>query len=251
MQYYIEKCSVVDIDADIIVNAANNHLLPGGGVCEAIFEKAGEDKLFKECKEYGFVATGNVAVTEGYDTGAKIIIHAVGPSKYFNPDWKELLEKLYKNILTTADESGLHTIAIPCISVGHCGCPLEESSLIAMKVVNEYNPSNLKECYLCCYSDKEYTTYKKTGCMLKYNISHEEYNTYEQYILNLINETHNKCITISPLGFYIKDKDNDTICTCSLPPNIGFMYIEIARSSNLFIAKNGDMEIHVTLNKKD
>ena len=251
MQYSIDKCSVVDVDADIIVNAANCYLLPGGGVCEAIFAKAGEEELLKECKEYGYVNIGQVAVTKGYNTGAKIIIHAVGPAKLLHPDWENLLEILYRNILYTADDSGLESIAIPCISVGHCGCPLLESTTIALRVIKDFQPNNLKTCQLCCYTDNELQTYRMVDCMLKHDISFEEYNTYEQYILDLINETYNKHLIISPLGFYIKDKNNDTVCTCSLPPNIGVMYIDIARTSKLFITKNGDMEIHVTLNNKD
>ena len=65
MKFEIKHCSVLDADADIIVNAANNYLSSGGGVCGAIFAKAGDLELEAECKEYGFVPTGFAAITNG------------------------------------------------------------------------------------------------------------------------------------------------------------------------------------------
>ncbi|MBO7218957.1 MAG: macro domain-containing protein, partial [Clostridia bacterium] len=236
MQYYIKKCSVVDIDADIIVNAANCNLLPGGGVCEAIFAKAGEEELLKECKEYGYVNMGQVAVTKGYNTGAKIIIHAVGPAKLLHPDWENLLEMLYRNILYTADDSGLESIAIPCISVGHCGCPLLESTLIAMKVVRDFTPSNLKYCYLCCYTNKEQYTYQVVDCMLKHNISFTEFYNSEQFLLTHISRTKNKYIIFKNNAIY--DDNNQPLhkylfAGCVLSIDVA-KYKDIAHTSNLF-----------------
>ena len=37
------KADITGLDFDIIVNAANSRLLPGGGVCGAIFSKAGKE----------------------------------------------------------------------------------------------------------------------------------------------------------------------------------------------------------------
>ena len=41
----IRKISITDLDTDAIVNAANDGLWAGGGVCGAIFKAAGHDKL--------------------------------------------------------------------------------------------------------------------------------------------------------------------------------------------------------------
>ena len=45
MKFEVRLCSVLDSGTDIIVNAANNYLSRGGGVCGAIFERAGAELL--------------------------------------------------------------------------------------------------------------------------------------------------------------------------------------------------------------
>ena len=81
---------MLNAGAEIIVNAANNYLSPGGGVCGAIFAKAGDSRLEEECKEYGNVETGSVSITNGFNIVSKYMIHAVCPRIYNNRnDWRE------------------------------------------------------------------------------------------------------------------------------------------------------------------
>ena len=54
MEIKIIQDSIVNSTADAIVNAANNNLLAGGGVCGAIFEKAGHEELQRECNKFRF-----------------------------------------------------------------------------------------------------------------------------------------------------------------------------------------------------
>jgi len=161
MKFEIKKCSVLDSCADIIVNAANNYLTEGGGVCGAIFAKAGEG-LGRECEEYDYVETGSVVITNGYNTGAKYIIRAVGPNYWIDKDsWREKLASAYRNSLFVADDASVKSIAFPCISTGIFGCPKEESAEIAMRVVESFKSKNLQLCLLCCFSDEEYEIYNK------------------------------------------------------------------------------------------
>ena len=78
MSIEIIKTDITDMEVDAIVNAANTSLLRGGGVCGAIFKKAGFE-LDKECNEIGHCDTGEAVITKGYNLKAKYIIHAVAP----------------------------------------------------------------------------------------------------------------------------------------------------------------------------
>ena len=46
------KGDITTLDLDCIVNAANESLMPGGGVCGAIHKAAGKE-LAMECKRIG------------------------------------------------------------------------------------------------------------------------------------------------------------------------------------------------------
>src|SRR5262249_56297318 len=78
-----ERISVVDGDitglpVDAIVNAANERLAPGGGVCGAIHRAAGP-QLARACAAIGHCPTGEARITPGFDLDAGYVIHAVGP----------------------------------------------------------------------------------------------------------------------------------------------------------------------------
>ena len=75
----IRKISITDLDTDAIVNAANDGLWAGGGVCGAIFKTAGHEQLQAACNKIGHCDTGSAVITPGFKLKAKYIIHAVGP----------------------------------------------------------------------------------------------------------------------------------------------------------------------------
>ena len=67
---------ITTLDLDCIVNAANENLMPGGGVCGAIHKSAGKE-LALECKRIGHCGVGEARVTKGYNLKAKHVIHTV------------------------------------------------------------------------------------------------------------------------------------------------------------------------------
>jgi len=68
---------ITTLEVDAIVNAANEGLLAGGGVCGAIFRAAGPE-LVEACQKLAPCPTGKARITPGFLLPAKYIIHAVG-----------------------------------------------------------------------------------------------------------------------------------------------------------------------------
>ena len=160
MEIKIVKGSVVEANADAILNAANKNLYPGGGVCGAIFNAAGYNELLNECLSIGGCPTGKAVITKGYKLNAKYIIHAVGPIYSGSPSDKEMLKSTYKSILELAEEYKLETIALVPVSVGIYGYPLLDAANIIVDVLLNHMPKSIKTCYIYCYLDKEYEVFQ-------------------------------------------------------------------------------------------
>lgn len=139
----IRKIDITDLNVDAIVNAANSQLLEGGGVCGAIFTKAGSAKLADACSDIGECETGNAVITPGFNLLAKYVIHAVGPIwNGGNNNEAELLCSAYKQSLTLARENNCHSIGFPLISSGIYGYPKNEAWEIAIQSCNDFIDEN-------------------------------------------------------------------------------------------------------------
>lgn len=128
---------ITRIEADAIVNAANAQLKPGGGVCGAIFRAAGLDKLSEACDAIGGCPTGSAVATPAFDLAtARYIIHAVGPvyTAHAPEEARRLLRSAYASAIALAHQSGCASMAIPAISTGIYGYPLEEACTEAVDV---------------------------------------------------------------------------------------------------------------------
>ncbi len=131
---------ITAIEADAIVNAANSALLAGGGVCGAIFRKAGAEALAEACRAVGPCPTGEAVITPAFGIKtARYIIHAVGPiySAYPPDAARELLRSAYRAAIRVAAAHGCRSIAFPAIGTGIYGYPLEEACAEAVDVCRE------------------------------------------------------------------------------------------------------------------
>jgi len=145
---------ITTLETDAIVNAANQALLPGGGVCGAIHAAAGP-KLAEACKKLAPCPTGDARITPGFDLKARYVIHAVGPVWHGGTQGEaELLAACYRKSIQLALHKNLHSVAFPAISTGIFGYPEDQAAAIAVSTICEVTGDLAKppHIYLCCFT---------------------------------------------------------------------------------------------------
>lgn len=143
----IQKESITELHTDAIVNAANSHLVHGGGVCGTIFAAAGSEQLTEACNAIGHCPVGSAVITPAFSlettNGIKYIIHAVGPDYRRNPsDPEATLYSCYIAALNLAMEHNCHSIGFPLISAGIYDCPLHTAWDQALSACHDFIASH-------------------------------------------------------------------------------------------------------------
>jgi O-acetyl-ADP-ribose deacetylase (regulator of RNase III) len=166
-QNWTERISVIQGDitqlaVDAIANAANSSLLGGGGVDGAIHAAAGR-QLREECKTLGGCATGEAKITKGYNLPARHVIHTVGPIWYGGKAGEdELLARCYRNTLAVAERHGLRSVALPSISTGAFGFPVERACRIALAEIKAFleQSSMMEKVTIVCFDRSTMECYR-------------------------------------------------------------------------------------------
>lgn len=132
--------------ADSIVNAANRFLKHGGGVALALVRRGGYE-IQRESDEFvrrhGPLNKGEVAVTTAGRLSAKRIIHVAGPI-YGEGTFEDLVEA-YRAALEAADSLGDSVVAVPAISSGAYGFPIQDSARALRAALTSMSPKSLRE----------------------------------------------------------------------------------------------------------
>ena len=131
---------ITDQAVDAIVNAANSELAGGGGVDGAIHRRGGPAIMQETDRLYPRgCPTGSAVISGAGQLAAKYVIHAVGPVwRGGNAGESELLASAYRRCLELAVEHECHSIALPALSTGVYGYPLDLASRVALATVGEF-----------------------------------------------------------------------------------------------------------------
>ncbi|NXI80759.1 PAR14 polymerase, partial [Rhipidura dahli] len=143
---------------DVVVNASNENLKHIGGLADALSRAAGP-ALQEECdelvKKQGNLQPGCAVITGAGKLPCKNVIHAVGPrwSKEEPQRCTWLLKKTVKKCLQLAEIYNHRSIALPAISGGIFGFPLDLCTYSIVSSVKETleesrGSSSLKEVHL-------------------------------------------------------------------------------------------------------
>ncbi|CAJ0952828.1 unnamed protein product [Ranitomeya imitator] len=151
-------------DSDVVVNAANGRLEHTAGLAHALVE-AGGPQIVLDSRDhiarYGAVKTGDIAVTSAGALPCKTIVHAVGPiwNSWAAEQCEEELQHAIRNVLRyVSHRPNLRSVAIPAVSSGIFGFPLDLCADIIVKTLQTFcSPENkdlLSEVRLVNNDDK-------------------------------------------------------------------------------------------------
>ena len=131
---------ITDEAVDAIVNAANSTLAGGGGVDGAIHRRGGESIMDELSRRYPQgCPTGSAVITGAGNLAARHVIHAVGPIWQGGAAGEpELLAGAVRAALSLASECGCKSVALPAISCGVYGYPIDLASRVALSTTQRF-----------------------------------------------------------------------------------------------------------------
>lgn len=152
---------ITELEVDAIVNPANEHLQLGGGVAGAIRKKGGKS-IQEECNRIGGTPVGTAVLTNAGNLLVKHVIHAVGPKMGEGEEDRKLASAVRAS-LALADRQGLKSIALPAISTGTFGFPMDRCARITLTEIHRYiqGGTKLARVIVCLKGDDAFQTFRR------------------------------------------------------------------------------------------
>ena|SRR5918996_1914295 len=139
--------SILDVDADVIVNAANSLGIMGGGVAGVIKRAAGLE-VEEEARRQAPIPVGKAVLTSGGKTRFKGIIHAPTMAQPAMRIAATNVAHATRAALALADEKDCAAIALPGMGTGVGGVAHVDAAGQMIRAINEHAPRTLRTVML-------------------------------------------------------------------------------------------------------
>ena len=130
------QADVTKLEVDAIANAANTHLMHGGGVAGAI-SRAGGPAVQQESDAKSPIGLAEAIETTGGDMPCRWVIHAATMELDFQTD-ASIIEQATRSTLAKAEELGARSLALVAFGTGVGGFPLDEAARVMVGVAREH-----------------------------------------------------------------------------------------------------------------
>ncbi|MFQ5456588.1 MAG: macro domain-containing protein [Nitrospirota bacterium] len=160
MEIEVIKGSIMEAEAEAIVNPANSHGWMGGGVAGVIKRGAGKEAE-KEAVAQAPIPVGGACLTSGGKSKFKWIIHA---PTMFNPAEKIPAANVglaAKAAVNLADDKGIVSLAVPGMGTGVGGVKPMDAAKAMIKEIRGYQAKSLKKVILIDINDGMIEAWKR------------------------------------------------------------------------------------------
>ena len=147
MEILVKKGSLLEVEADVIVNPANSRGLMGGGVAGAI-RKFGGEEIEREAVRKAPIPVGSAVLTTAGKLPFKGVIHSPTMEE---PAMRTTEEKVRASVragLELADREGFESIAFPGMGTGVGRVPKNISARAMVEEIKGFSAKNLKKVVL-------------------------------------------------------------------------------------------------------
>lgn len=160
-QLEIVEGDISELEVDVIVNAANEGLKMTSGVAAAIRARGGAS-IQDECNRIGGTPVGTAVMTGAGSLKAKQVIHAVGPRMGEGDEDKKLASAV-RAALALADRRGLRSIALPAISSGAHGFPVDRAARLMLTEIHRFlqGGTKIERVVICLKGEEAYAAFKR------------------------------------------------------------------------------------------
>lgn len=147
LQITVVQGSILEADAQVIVNAANSHGFMGGGVAGVIKRAAGVG-VEAEARKQAPIPVGTAVLTSGGKTKFAGIIHAPTMPAPATRIPADNVAQATRAALVLADEKGFESMALPGMGTGVGGVAHAEAASRMVNEIKAYKPQALKSVVL-------------------------------------------------------------------------------------------------------
>src|SRR4051794_21331001 len=147
------QADVTRLEVDAIANAANTHLLHGGGVAGAISRAAGP-ALDAESREKAPIGLGEAVETTAGEMPSRWVIHAATMVDPGGTSSAAVIEQATRSTLEAAERLGATSLALVAFGTGVGGFPLDEAARIMVGVTRAFDARSLERVVFAVHGDE-------------------------------------------------------------------------------------------------
>ncbi len=153
MKVKVLKGSILEVQADAIVNPANSYGLMGGGVA-GVIKRYGGEEIEEEAISKAPIPVGSAIHTSTGKLNFKYVIHAPTMEEPAMPTTEEKVRKAVRAALELADSLEVKVLAMPGMGTGVGGLEKSTAAKCMIEEIKNYEVKNIQEIILVDIDDE-------------------------------------------------------------------------------------------------